>query len=73
MKGYMMNIDRNKFKSELGKKLYDKLKKIAPNQDWLALMLMLSRGDDRREIVLDFLKNEQDWGKVDEFIVNQWG
>lgn len=66
-------IDRNKFKSELGKQLYDKLKPLAPNEDWLELMIWLSRGDDRRKIVLDFLKNEKDWGKVTEFILEQWG
>ena len=73
MKGYMMKIDRNKFKSELGKQLYDELVSLAPNENWLGLMLMLSRGDDRRKILLEFLKKEQDWGKITEFVIKQWG
>ena len=68
-----MEIDRNKFETELGKQLYDKLKAIAPHNDWLALMLMLSRGDDRRKILLDFMEKENDWGKITEFILDNWG
>lgn len=72
-KGFIMKIDRNKFKSELGKQLYDALKLISPHEDWLALMLMLSRGDDRRKILLEFLEKEKDWAKVDDFIIENWG
>jgi hypothetical protein len=68
-----MKIDRNKFKSELGKQLYDALLPLAPHEDWLALMLMLSRGDDRRKILLDFIKTEKNWDKIDDFIIAQWG
>ena len=66
-------INREKFKTELGKKVYDILKPLAPNEDWLELMIMLSRGDERREILFNFLKNEKDWGKITEFVMKQWG
>ena len=68
-----MKIDRNKFKSELGKQLYDELIKISPNDDWLELMLWLSRGDDRRILVLNYLKNNPNWGEVNKFINERWG
>ena len=66
-------INREKFKTELGKKVYDILKPLAPNEDWLELMIMLSRGDERRKILLDFLKKEDDWDKIDDFVIEQWG
>ena len=66
-------IDRNKFKTELGRKLYDKLKPLSPNDDWLELMIMLSRGDERRKILLQFLKTENDWDKIDDFVIENWG
>ena len=34
---------------------------------------MLSRGDDRRKILLGFLEKEKDWAKVDDFIIENWG
>ena len=66
-------IDRNKFKTEYGKKVYDILKLLAPNEDWLELMIMLSRGDERRKILLDFLKKEDNWDKIDDFVIEKWG
>lgn len=66
-------INREKFKTELGKKVYDILKPLAPNEDWLELMIMLSRGDERRKILLDFLETEKNWDKIDDFIIAQWG
>ena len=68
-----MKIDRNKFKSELGKQLYDVLKPLAPHEDWLTLMLMLSRGDDRRKILLDYIEKEKDWVEIDKFVIEKWG
>jgi hypothetical protein len=65
-------INRDKFKTELGKKVYDILKPLAPNEDWLELMIMLSRGDERREVLLDFLKTEKNWTKIDDFIMERW-
>lgn len=65
-------INRDKFKTELGKKVYDILKPLAPNEDWLELMIMLSRGDERRKILLDFLKTEKNWTKIDDFIMEKW-
>lgn len=66
-------INREKFKTELGKKVYDILKPLAPHEDWLELMIMLSRGDERRKILLDFLENEKDWGKINDFVIERWG
>ena len=67
-------IDRNKFKTELGKKLYDILKPIAPHPDWLELMIMRSRGDDRRKQVLDYIEqNNPKWNEIDDFIMENWG
>ena len=66
-------INREKFKTELGKKVYDILKPLAPNEDWLELMIYLSRGDERRKILLEFLENEKNWDKIDDFIIENWG
>lgn len=66
-------INREKFKTELGKKVYDILKPLAPNEEWLELMIYLSRGDERRKILLDFIENEKNWDKIDDFIMENWG
>lgn len=66
-------INREKFKTEYGKKVYDILKPLAPNEDWLELMIMLSRGDERRKILLNFLNSENDWGKITDFVMEKWG
>ena len=64
---------REDLKTDLDKKLYDNLKPLSPHPDWLELMLMLSSGDDRRKILLDFINKEKDWDKIDEFVIETWG
>ena len=39
-------------------KVYDILKPLAPNEDWLELMIMLSRGDERRKIFRKLFRTE---------------
>ena len=35
---------------------------------------MLSRGDDRRKQVLDYVKqNNPKWTQVDDFVMDNWG
>lgn len=69
----MTYIDRNKFTTELGRNLYDILKPISPNEDWLYFVLMLTKGDDRKKILMDFLKNNKEWDKIGEFVRKNWG
>ena len=52
-------IDRNKFTTENGRKLYDLLKPIAPHEDWLFAMLMLARGDNQREELIEYINSDK--------------
>jgi len=49
------SIDRNKFTTENGRKLYDLLKPIAPHEDWLYAMLMFAKGDDQRAELINYI------------------
>lgn len=70
----MTYINREKFKTELGKQVYDILKPISPHEDWLFLMLMLTKGDEKKQILLDFIaKGERDWGEIHKFVMEKWG
>ena len=55
----MTSIDRNKFTTENGRKLYDLLKPIAPHEDWLFAMLMLAKGDDQREELINYINSKK--------------
>lgn len=70
----MTYIDRNKFTTENGRKLYDILKPIALNEDWLYLMLMLVRGDDQRQELLDYINScERTIREINDFVISKWG
>lgn len=70
----MTYIDRNKFTTENGRKLYDILKPIAINEDWLYLMLMLARGDDQRQELLDYINSgERTIREINDFVISKWG
>ncbi len=51
-------IDRNKFKTETGKKLYDMLKKIWNNEHFLIGVLATVKGDEKRQKLIDFIEQE---------------
>ncbi len=70
----MTYIDRNKFTTESGRKLYDKLKPIAPHEDWLFAMLMLAKGDNQRELLLNFINSETRTVKeISRVVIDNWG
>ena len=70
----MTYIDRDKFTTENGRKLYDLLKPIAPHEDWLYAMLMLAKGDDQREIVIDYINSgKRTVRQINDFIIGNWG
>ncbi len=48
-------IDRNKFKTELGKLTYDRLLKISDDTEFLLSVLIDIRGDERKQDLLDWL------------------
>lgn len=51
-------IDRGKFKTETGKKLYDMLKKIWNNEHFLIGVLATVKGDEKRQKLIDFIEQE---------------
>lgn len=51
-------IDRDKFKTETGKKLYDMLKKIWNNEHFLIGVLATIKGDEKRQKLIDFIEQE---------------
>lgn len=52
------SIDRTKFKTETGKKLYDMLKKIWNNEHFLIGVLATVKGDEKRQKLIDFIEEE---------------
>ncbi|MBQ7450744.1 hypothetical protein IJS77_04940 [bacterium] len=70
----MTSIDRNKFTTENGLKLYDLLKSIAPHEDWLFAMLMLAKGDDQRAELINFINSEKRTVKeISYFVIEKLG
>ena len=67
------SIDRNKFTTENGRKLYDLLKPIAPHEDWLYAMLMLAKSDDQREELINFINSGVTVRQIHEFVMSEWG
>lgn len=68
-------IDRNKFKTEIGRKAYDLIMSFnPPNPDFVGLMLCLAKGDERRKILIDFLENEcKSIRQLHDFVIEKWG
>ncbi len=60
-------IDREKFKTETGKKLYDLLKEIWDNEDFIVGTLAEVKGDKNRQKLIDLI--EKDGITDDETIV----
>ncbi len=52
------SIDRTKFKTETGRKLYDMLKKIWNNEHFLIGVLATVKGDEKRQKLIDFIEEE---------------
>lgn len=71
----MSLIDRNKFKTEIGKRCYDLIMSFnPPNEDFVYLMLGLAKGDERRLVLIDFMKNEcQNVRQLSDFVIKNWG
>ena len=66
-------INRNNFKTDIGRELYDLLLQIMPREDYIYLVLSLAKGDENRKIVIDFIKNKsQDWFDVVKFVDDNW-
>lgn len=53
-------IDRTKFKTELGKKTYDKLVSISNDTNFLISILYEVKGDERKKDLLDWLEQNPD-------------
>ncbi len=48
-------IDRSKFKTELGKQLYDRLKAIWDNEHWILGVLVSVKGDEKKKKIMKYL------------------
>ena len=51
-------INRDKFKTETGKKLYDMLKKIWNNEHFLIGVLATVKCDEKRQKLINFIEEE---------------
>lgn len=66
-------INRNKFKSEIGKRLYDLLLEIMPREDYIYFVLSLAKGDENRKKVIDFIENKsKNWFDIVQFVDTNW-
>ncbi len=60
-------IDRNKFQSGTGRRLYDKLKEIWDDSDFILGILVCVKGDEDREKLLKYLdEGETDTDRINE-------
>lgn len=65
---------RDKFKTELGKKIFDELINIAPSLNDLYFLFTLIKGDEKKQILLNFLNGKnKSWEEIDEFVIENWG
>ena len=70
-----LQINREDFKTEIGKKTYDLIMSFnPPNDDFVMLMLGIAKGDERRKILINFLENEcQNIRQLHDFVISKWG
>jgi hypothetical protein len=60
---------RDKFKTELGKQIFDLLIGKAPDLSSLYFLFTSIIGDERKKILLDFLnEKERTWDEIDDFV-----
>lgn len=52
------SIDRTKFKTETGRKLFDLLKKIWDNEDFIVGTLAEVKGDEKRKKMIDLIEKD---------------
>lgn len=52
------SIDRTKFKTETGRKLFDLLKNVWDDEDFIVGTLSAVKGDEKRQKLIDFIKKE---------------
>jgi hypothetical protein len=65
---------RDKFKTELGRKLFDILSQKTNDLNELYFAFTMIKGDERKQILLNFLsKEDKTWDEIDDFIMTQWG
>ncbi len=50
-------IDREKFKTEKGKQLYDMLKKIWADDEWICGVIIELKGDEKKQKMIDILED----------------
>lgn len=53
------SIDRNKFKTETGRKLFDLLKNIWDNDDFIVGTMAEVKGDENRQKMIDLIEKEK--------------
>ena len=54
------SIDRNRFKTELGKKVFDKLVEINPDDNFIYNILCEIMGDDKKREFLNYLERTKE-------------
>lgn len=65
-------IDRNRF-NDVGKHLYDLLLQIMPREDYIYFVMTLAKGDENRNIVINYIENvSNNWSDVIEFVNSKW-
>lgn len=52
------SIDRTKFKTETGRKLFDLLKNIWDDEDFIVGTLSEVKGDEKRQKLINFIEEE---------------
>lgn len=52
------SIDRTKFKTETGRKLFDLLKNIWDDEDFIVGTLSEVKGDENRQKLIDFIEED---------------
>ena len=65
-------IDRKKFKTELGRQLYDLLKPISTSEEWLYFMCVLANKDEKRRIVIDYINEGHSPLEISNFIIKSF-
>lgn len=62
-------LTRDKFKTELGRQIFDLLINKAPDLNSLYFLFASIKGEERKKILLDYInQRERTWDEIDDFV-----
>lgn len=65
---------RDKFKTELGRQMFDALINVAPSLEDMYFLFCIAKGDEKRKIVMDYINSgHTSYEEIEDFILDKFG